>query len=114
VENDGNLHRQMTEPWIKNLMTKAVKGVFSRKLAVKGLSKNLFTEGAKRYSKEFSTGKDWNTMFPVPARVAAAEMWLDDFFAEAEIGNYDNSTFLPKKYLKDGSKNVDWEKLKKS
>jgi hypothetical protein len=40
-------------------------------------------------------------------------MWLEDFFAEAEIGNYDNDTFLPKKYLKDGSKNVDWEKLKK-
>jgi hypothetical protein len=113
VENDGMLYRQMVVPWTKNLMTKAVKGVFNKKLAIKGLANNLFTEGAKRYAKDFASPGEWSSIFPVPARKIAAEMWLEDFFAEAEIGNYDNDTFLPKKYLKDGSKNVDWEKLKK-
>lgn len=111
VDNDSNLYRQMVQPWQKNLILKIAKGQFKYSLAIKGLSKNLFTEGAKRYSKDYGSGNDWNTMFTVPTREAASKIWLDAFLSEAEIGNYDD--LLPKKYQKDGTRNIDFSKLSK-
>jgi len=111
VDNDSNLYRQMVQPWQKNLILKIAKGQFKYSLAIKGLSKNLFTEGAKRYSNDFSTGNDWNTMFTVPTREEASKEWLDAFLEDAEIGNYDD--ILPKKYQKDGTRNINYSKLKK-
>ena len=111
VDNDSQLYRQMVTPWRKNLIAKIARGIFDYNKAVMGLAKNLFTEGAKRYAKDFSTGGDWADIFSVPTRKMAAEEWLDSYLGEAEVGEYDE--LLPKKYQKDGTRNIDYSKLRK-
>lgn len=110
VDNDGDLYRQMVTPWIKNLIAKIARGQFNYKKAKMGLAKHLFTEGAKRYTKQYATG-DYKQIFNKATIEAAAEEWLIEFLDEAELGNYDNH--LPKKYQKDGTTGQDYSKLRK-
>ncbi|MDD5539761.1 MAG: hypothetical protein PHG61_03615 [Candidatus Marinimicrobia bacterium] len=52
ITNDGQLYRQQTQPIIKNLAIKKVKGVYDRELALK-LWGYLVESGIKKYKKEF-------------------------------------------------------------
>lgn len=52
ISNDGQLYRQQTQPIIKNLAIKKVKGVYDRELALK-LWGYLVESGIKKYKKEF-------------------------------------------------------------
>jgi hypothetical protein len=93
VENDGDLHRQMTTPIHKNLATKKARGEYQHDLAVKGFM-HLMEAGAKKYAKEF--GGTWHQIFDVPTRRAVAERFAKEFETEYALGNYDH--LLPKKY----------------
>lgn len=95
IDNDGDLHRQMTTSILKNLVTKRARGEYEHDLAVKAFG-YLVEAGAKKYAKEF--GGTWHQMFDVPTRRAVAEELTDSFEAEAKLGNYDQ--LLPKKYQK--------------
>ena len=99
VTNDADLYRQQHQPILKNLITKMARGTYDRDKAVK-LFMYLAENGAKKYAREFGDGREWNVIFTVPTRRAAATMWRDYFETEAKLGNYDN--FLPKKYQNRG------------
>jgi hypothetical protein len=111
LDNDAQLYKRSTLPFIKNYITKVAQGKFDKKMAVKGIANNLMKFAAQKYAKDYSTGDDWHSMFSTATRQAAAEEWVEDWFDEAEIGNYDN--LLPKKYQKMGTKEVDWKKLRR-
>jgi len=83
------------QPIQKNLITKMAKGVYDRTKAEK-LWMYLVENGAKKYSKDFSDGRDWHKMFSMEDRRAVAKKLNDHFITEAELHNYDN--YLPKKY----------------
>jgi hypothetical protein len=98
VENDGNLYRQMTTPILRNLATKKAKGEYKHDLAVKAFG-YLADAGAKKYAKEFGgPGDVWFKMFPPADRHEVAVAFTKDFEFEYSLGNYNNDTFLPKKY----------------
>jgi hypothetical protein len=54
IENDSELYRQQTQPWILNLARKRYKGRYDEKPAVKALL-YLVDAGFKKYRKEFAT-----------------------------------------------------------
>jgi len=89
IDNDGTLYRQTTVPIQKNLTKKFVKGTYNHTKAVK-LWKYLADAGAKKYSKDHSDGKDWNTMFTVADRKAVAKELADAWLAELQAGNRHN------------------------
>ena len=93
INNDGDLHRQQHQPIRKNLMTKLGQGRFNAKLAVK-LFMYLVDAGAKKYSKDH--GGTWHESFPKAVRLKVAKELLDEFVAEAKLGNYDD--LIPKKF----------------
>ncbi len=95
IDNDGDLHRQMTTPIHKNLITKKARGEYKHDLAVKAFG-HLMDAGAKRYAKEF--GGVWHQMFSPATRREVAERFTRSFETEADLGNYDR--LLPKKYQK--------------
>lgn len=84
IDNDGQLHRQQTTSIIKNLQRKISKGVFDKSKAEK-LWMYLVENGAKKYSREFSDGKDWHKMFSMADRKAVAKALNDDFMAEQGV-----------------------------
>lgn len=98
VDNDADLHRQMTTPIHKNLATKAAKGQYDHDLAVNAFER-LAEAGAKKYAKEF--GGTWNRLFPPAVRREFAVASARYFEAELGLGNYEH--LLPKKYQPKGS-----------
>ena len=100
VINDGQLYEQQTKSIIKNLMRKRAAGNYDPTLAVK-LVIYLMDNGARKYAKAHgSPGAKWYHMFPKADRMLAAKAWLEEFEAEADLGNYDS--YIPKKYRKAG------------
>jgi len=84
--NDGDLYRQMLEPIYKNYSKKFKKDKYDRELAVKGLMRFVLA-AAKKYSKDHSTGNDWQSMFPKDVREEVAKEIEDDFYQDAKAGN---------------------------
>lgn len=99
IDNDAELYRRQTQPIIKNLATKLAKGVYDGTKAIK-LWMYLMDAGAKKYSKEYGDGKDWNIMFSVATRKEVANRFNQTFLTEYALGNYSN--MLPKKYQPKG------------
>lgn len=95
IDNDGQLYRGQTTSIIKNLATKMAKGVYDRSKAEK-LWMYLVESGAKKYSREFSDGKDWHKMFDMSDRRQIAKELNDDFLTAWKEGSYRDK--LPKKY----------------
>jgi hypothetical protein len=110
TSNDGDLYRQSYTPIIKNLATKKARGTYQSGPAAK-LFGYLVENGAKKYYAEEVEGKrvsgaftqnvgsGWHDMFPKNLRDAVAEEFRDHFEVEYDLGNYNNESFLPKKYL---------------
>jgi hypothetical protein len=96
TESDGDLYHQMTQPILKNLVTKMAQGKYDHDLAAVAFE-HLAEAGAKKYAQQ-SIGKPWHLVFPPSVRRKVAAEWRDEFEGEAKLGNYDN--FLPKKYRK--------------
>lgn len=88
IDNDGDLYRQRTVPIMKNLMKKMKNGTFDPSLAVQGFM-YLVDAGAQAYNREFGSDTKWHQMFPKETRQQVAQWLVDDFVAEAELGNYD-------------------------
>lgn len=95
IENDAMLHRQQEVPIQRNLITKMARGIYDHDKAVKAYM-HLMESGARKYSKEFSTGDDWSRTFSVATRKSVAEDFTKSFEQEAALGNY--KSLLPKKY----------------
>lgn len=113
IDNDGDLYRQRFTPIIKNLMTKIARGEFDINLAPK-IFIYLIEDGIKKYSKEHGTITLTKT-----EKDNLSKIYVNDFLDEARYGNYENETFLPKKYLEEGGSmatgggiDMKWEKLK--
>lgn len=99
AENDADLYRQKTTPIVRNLRTKQAQGRYDRERAVDAFM-YLAEAGARKYAKEFGTGEhEWSKIFPKDVRLAVSREWRDEFESESALGNYDNPTYLPKKYL---------------
>ena len=93
IENDGDLYRQQFIPIVKNLMKRRMKGGYNRELAVK-LFMYLVDNGAKKYIREFGTrDQRIDAMFNRNTRLDVARSLRDKFEAEAELGNYDKTTW---------------------
>jgi hypothetical protein len=99
TENDADIYRQTTTPIVRNLRTKQAQGKYDHDRAVDAFM-YLAEAGARKYARLHSVGEaDWHNIFPVDVRRAAAVAWRDEFEEESRNGNYDNATYLPKKYL---------------
>jgi hypothetical protein len=96
TENDGDIYRQQIQPILKNLATKAAKGIYRHDLGAK-LFMYLTETGAKKYAQEFGgLGAAWHELFPIAIRRIVADEWATEFEAEYKNGSYDS--MLPKKY----------------
>ncbi len=82
AENDGDLHRSMERPIMRNLARKMINGSYDPNLAVKGWM-HWADAGARKYAKEF--GGTWNVMFSPATRHAVAVQAARHFESEAEI-----------------------------
>jgi len=80
IVNDGQLYTTRTQSIINNLSKKYQKGTFDYDKSLK-VWYQVATEGAKKYSKEFSTGNDGLTMFSVDDRKRVSEI-LAEYYAE--------------------------------
>lgn len=92
IENYEPLNRQM-DAIRKNLMTKIARGQFDEKKAPK-IFIYLIDNGLKSYEKLHGDIK-----LSKKEKEEMANNMVIDFMSEAEQGNYENETFLPKKYL---------------
>lgn len=92
IENHQPLNRQM-DAIRKNLMTKIARGQFDEKKAPK-IFIYLIDNGLKSYEKLHG-----NIELSKKEKEEMANNMVIDFMSEAEQGNYENETFLPKKYL---------------
>ncbi|KKN55143.1 hypothetical protein LCGC14_0585150 [marine sediment metagenome] len=82
IENDGNLHRQMTVPIFNNLRRKIAKGTFRKDLSVKAF-RHLADRGTKNYQLEnLSPPRRTGFFFSVSVRNEVARALADDFAAE--------------------------------
>ena len=96
AENDSDIYRRTTQPILRNLATKKVKGKYDGEKAVQAFM-YLAEAGARAYAKNFGSGeKDWHAIFPMNTRRAAATHWRDEFEKEFALGNYED--LLPTKY----------------
>ncbi len=95
IVNHAQLYRQRLQPIYKNAITKMARDQYDSRKAVK-LFMYAVDDGAKLYSKEFSTGNDARAMFPKDVREYVAMRLRDEFEVEAAEGNHDE--LLPKKY----------------
>jgi hypothetical protein len=86
IENDSDLYRKQTVPIYKNLQKKKGNGTYNSIGATK-LFQSLVINGAKKYSKEYSSGNDWNKMFSVKDRLAVAREFEKYFSTEYRLGN---------------------------
>jgi hypothetical protein len=99
TENDADLYRQKTTPIVRRLRTRQAQGTYDHDRAV-DMFMYLAEAGARKYAREHGGGEhEWNKIFPTDVRRAAATAWRDEFEQESADGNYDNATYLPKKYL---------------
>lgn len=87
IDNDGDLYRQQGAPIRENLSKKYRKGIYDHAQAVK-LWKYLADTGAKKYAQEFASPSEWNRMFTVADRKAAAQEMADMWRDEMELGNF--------------------------
>ena len=92
IENYEPLNRQM-DAIRKNLMTKIARGQFDEKKAPK-IFMYLIDNGLKSYEKLHG-----DIELSKKEKAEMANNMVIDFMSEAEQGNYENETFLPKKYL---------------
>jgi len=92
IESRQEMQRQY-DAIRKNLMTKIARGQFDESKAPKAFMK-LIENGTKLYSKFFD-----KISLSKKEREEIANNMVFDFYNEAEMGNYENETFLPKKYL---------------
>ena len=90
IQNDGNLYKRRIIPISKNLKKKADKGVFDLTKSIK-IWKPLATEGAKQYTKEFSSG-DWKKIFDKKDIDAVAYLMAKNWIDEYHIGNVAEET----------------------
>lgn len=90
IENDSQLYRSQYMPIVKNLVNKAMKGVYDRNKAVKFMM-YLVDAGAKKYVKEMgSPDQPWHKLFTKKDRLDVANALLDTFEEEANYGNWDD------------------------
>jgi len=98
TENDGDIYRQQTQPILKNLATKAARGIYKHEGGAK-LFMYLTETGAKKCAKKFGgpgAEKTWHEMFPINIRRVVADEWATEFEVEYKNGSYES--MLPKKY----------------
>jgi hypothetical protein len=96
TENDGDIYRQQIQPILKNLATKAARGIYKHEGGAK-LFMYLTETGAKKYAREFGgPGATWHEMFPIAIRRVVADEWASEFEVEYKNGSYES--MLPKKY----------------
>lgn len=74
------------EALFRSYERRMARGQYDPALAVKGLE-HVATAAARGYSREFSTGRDWPTMFPVAVRREVAATLARDFESEIAAGN---------------------------
>lgn len=99
TENDVDIYRRTTTPIVRNLRTKQAQGKYDHEMAVQAFM-YLAESGARKYAREYGGGEhEWHLIFPIDVRRQAAAEWRDEFETESSLGNYDNATYLPKKYL---------------
>jgi hypothetical protein len=99
TENDADIYRRTTTPIVRNLRTKQAQGKYDHDRAADAFM-YLAEAGARKYAREHGGGEnEWHVIFPIDVRRAAAAAWRDEFEQESALGNYDNATYLPKKYL---------------
>jgi hypothetical protein len=87
AENESSLYPQKLAI-AKNLLRKMRKGTYDHSQAWKAWL-HWYTNAAKKYAKEFSTGSDWNQIFSMATRKHAAENRADEMKREMENGEYD-------------------------
>jgi hypothetical protein len=92
IENYEMLNRQM-DSIRKNLMTKIARGQFDETKAPK-IFMYLIDNGLKTYKKMYG-----EISLTKKEKEEIANNMVIEFMSEAEQGNYENETFLPKKYL---------------
>jgi hypothetical protein len=95
IENYEPLNRQL-DAIRKNLMTKIAREQFDETKAPK-IFMYLIDNGLKAYEKMHG-----DISLTKKEKEEIANNMVIDFMSEAEQGNYENETFLPKKYLNDG------------
>jgi hypothetical protein len=95
-ENDGDLYKQQMVPIIRNLLRKAVKGIFDNNKGIKLL--RYFTDNVvKKNYKQM--GAMNTTDINGATRNEAAKMILDSIMAEMKLGNYDDNANMGTKGL---------------
>jgi len=77
ISNDGQLYRQQTQPIIKNLAIKKVKGIYDRDLAY------LVESGVKKYYKEFGGGR-FSVRVTAATRLACAKLLAREYAEEIQ------------------------------
>jgi hypothetical protein len=98
IENDSGLYHQMETPIQKALTRRKAAGTYDHDKAEKAYY-NLATEGARRYTKTYSSyDGEGPPIFSTADRHAVAREMRDSFEAEHRLGNYDQH--IPKKYRK--------------
>lgn len=95
IENYEPLNRQL-DAIRKNLMTKIAREQFDETKAPK-IFMYLIDNGLKAYEKMHG-----DISLTKKEKEEIANNMVIDFMNEAQLGNYENETFLPKKYLNDG------------
>lgn len=75
----------------KNLLAKIRNGTFSLPLSEKAWM-YLMEDGAKKYSKEFSDGRDWSTMFNKATRELVAHEFATTFYDEHKATHSRNAS----------------------
>lgn len=65
------------------------KGTFNLDRAIAYIERYLLVPAAKDYQREYgSMTTAWNTVFPKPERLAAAESIAHSFVSEFKLGNF--------------------------
>lgn len=101
IGNDEPLYRRLMDSFYPNLIKKLAQGRYNRDLAPK-LFMYLVEEGAKKYTKEFSSpGDKWHQIFNKEVRMMVAVSLRDEFeqlIKGKELDEEYLSKHTPKKY----------------
>ena len=79
MSNDGDLYRQMVQPWTRNFARRMKKGTFDKQKALKGLELYLVKEAVKRYKKQYGNIGDVSKAI----RQEVAKLWFPAIEEEA-------------------------------
>jgi hypothetical protein len=87
------LYAKNTEAWIKpawlTLGKFYRKGTFNRDRAIAYVDSYVLIPAAKQYRLEFCGIRDkWDTVFPKPSRLEAADSIVSGMIAEFKLGNF--------------------------